>query len=53
MKDRERTRLVSFRLPESLLKRLDRYAERQTKRTGVYCTRTDALRAIVTKAVRS
>lgn len=51
-KSSEATTQVAFRLPESLLKRLDRHAERLSQEhPGLTFTRVDALRTLLTRAL--
>lgn len=42
---------VAMRLPSELVRAVDSYAKRQTTKTGVKYTRTDAMRALLTEAL--
>ena len=44
-------RMTAFRLEESLLKRLDRYAERLSKETGLPATRADVVRLLLIRGL--
>jgi hypothetical protein len=44
-------KMTAFRLDESLLKRLDRYAERLSKETGLPATRADVVRLLLTRGL--
>jgi hypothetical protein len=46
-------RMTAFRLEESLLKRLDRYAERLTKETGLPATRADVVRLLLMRGLEA
>lgn len=49
---RESTTQVAFRLPDELLKRLDRHAERMRElQPGVNVSRTDVVRVLLTRAL--
>ncbi len=49
---REKTVQVGLRLPQSLVKRIDRYAERLRKETGLLgVTRTDAATALLVRGL--
>ena len=49
---KQTTKQVAFRLPEILLERLDRHAERMSKdHPGLEFTRVDALRTLLTRAL--
>ena len=49
---RETTTQVAFRLPDELLKRLDRHAERMREtQPGVNVSRTDVVRMLLTRAL--
>jgi len=51
-KDKEGTTQVAFRLPDSLIARLDRHAERLSKEhPGLEFTRVDAVRTLLTVAL--
>jgi predicted DNA-binding protein len=51
-KDKESTTQVAFRLPDSLIARLDRHAERLSKEhPGLEFTRVDAVRTLLTVAL--
>jgi predicted DNA binding CopG/RHH family protein len=47
----EKQTRVAMRLPSELVKAVDGYAKSQTASTGVKYTRTDAMRALVTKGL--
>ena len=44
-------RMTAFRLEESLLKRLDKYAERLSKGTGLPATRADVVRLLLMRGL--
>jgi hypothetical protein len=45
-------KVIPFRLPADLIKRLDKYAERmQAKQPGLQVTRADALRVLLIDAL--
>lgn len=44
----EETRQTAFRLPVSLIDRLDGYCANTAKRTGIQVSRTDVVRALIT-----
>ena len=44
-------KMTAFRLEEALLKRLDRYAERLAKETGLPATRADVVRLLLTRGL--
>jgi len=45
-------KVIPFRLPTDLVKRLDRHAERmQAEQPGLQVTRADALRVLLTEAL--
>ena len=44
-------KMTAFRLEEALLKRLDRYAERLSKETGLPATRADVVRLLLTRGL--
>ncbi len=44
-------KMTAFRLDESLLKRLDKYAERLSKETGLPATRADVVRLLLTRGL--
>lgn len=45
-------KVIPFRLPADLVKRLDRHAERmQAEKPGLQVTRADALRVLITQAL--
>ncbi len=44
-------KMTAFRLEESLLKRLDRHAERLSKETGLPATRADVVRLLLTQGL--
>ncbi len=49
---KETTVQTAFRLPESLLKRLDRHVERMNAETrGLTYSRADAVRSLLTRAL--
>ena len=49
---KEPTTQVAFRLPDSLLKRLDRHAERMNaENPGLDFSRADALRSLLTRSL--
>lgn len=49
---KEPTTQVAFRLPDSLVKRLDRHVERMTaENPGLDFTRTEAVRSLLTRAL--
>lgn len=49
---KETTTQVAFRLPDGLLKRLDRHVERMTaENPGLEFTRADAVRSLLTRAL--
>ena len=51
---REKTVQVGLRLPQSLVERIDRHAERLRKETGLLgVTRTDAATALLAKGLES
>jgi hypothetical protein len=51
-KDKESTTQVTFRLPDSLIKRLDRHVERMNADyPGMTFTRADAVRTLLTSAL--
>jgi len=51
-KDKEPTTQVAFRLPDSLIARLDRHAQRLSKEhPGLEFTRVDAVRTLLTIAL--
>jgi predicted DNA-binding protein len=45
------TTQTAFRLPDELLKRLDKYAERLSEADGMAYTRTDVVRKLLTRAL--
>jgi hypothetical protein len=44
-------KMTAFRLEESLLKRLDRYAERLSKETGLPANRADVVRMLLMRGL--
>ena len=49
---KEHTTQVAFRLPDSLIARLDRHTERMTKEhPGLDFSRADAVRSLLTRAL--
>jgi predicted DNA-binding protein len=44
-------KMTAFRLEESLLKRLDKYAERLSKETGLPATRADVVRLLLMRGL--
>lgn len=44
-------KMTAFRLEEALLKRLDRYAERLSKETGLPATRADVVRLLLIRGL--
>lgn len=49
---KEATTQVAFRLPDSLITRLDRHTERMTKENpGLEFSRADAVRSLLTRAL--
>jgi hypothetical protein len=44
-------RMTAFRLEESLLKRLDKYAERLSKETGLPVNRADVVRLLLVRGL--
>ena len=50
MADSKKT-MTAFRLDEALLKRLDRYAERLAKETGLPATRADVVRILLNRGL--
>lgn len=44
-------KMTAFRLEGSLLRRLDRYAERLSKETGLPVSRADVVRLLLTRAL--
>ena len=49
---RETTTQVAFRLPDELLRRIDRHAERMREgQPGVNVSRTDVVRMLLTRAL--
>jgi predicted DNA-binding protein len=44
-------RMTAFRLEEALLKRLDKYAERLSKGTGLPVNRADVVRLLLTRGL--
>ena len=44
-------KMTAFRLEEALLKRLDKYAERMSKETGLPATRADVVRLLLTRGL--
>lgn len=51
---RTKTTQTAIRLPEDLLERLDRIAERWTKeRPGMVATRSDVMRALLHRAIEA
>jgi len=49
---KERTTQVAFRLPDSLIARLDRHVERMSKEhPGLDFSRADAVRSLLTRAL--
>jgi len=44
-------RMTAFRLDEALLKRLDRYADRLAKETGLPVNRADVVRLLLTRSL--
>ena len=46
------TTLVCIRLPVTLLRRLDRYAKKLSKDTGMNVTRSDAFRSLLLKELK-
>jgi hypothetical protein len=47
----DQKKMTAFRLEESLLRRLDRYAERLSKETGLPVSRADAVRLLLTRGL--
>jgi Arc/MetJ-type ribon-helix-helix transcriptional regulator len=41
----------NFRLPDQLMKKIDRQVEKQRRETGMALSRNDIVRALLTKAV--
>ena len=44
-------KMTAFRLEEALLKRLDKYADRLSKETGLPATRADVVRLLLTRGL--
>ena len=44
-------KMTAFRLEEALLKRLDRYADRLAKETGLPVNRADVVRLLLTRSL--
>ena len=44
-------KMTAFRLDEALLKRLDRYADRLAKETGLPVNRADVVRLLLTRSL--
>lgn len=44
-------KMTAFRLEDSLLKRLDKYADRLSKETGLPVTRADVVRLLLVRAL--
>lgn len=44
-------KMTAFRLEESLLKRLDKYAERLSKEAGLPASRADVVRLLLTRGL--
>jgi hypothetical protein len=47
----DKTKMTAFRLNESLLKRLDKYAQRLTEETGLPASRADVVRLLLTRGL--
>ena len=53
LRGKQAMELTAFRLPEELLKRIDRYAEQLTAQTGIPVQRAEAARQLLEAGLRA